>query len=131
MTAVDSDQRSSASPGVGGVRSPAWSWRTALAAVFFVGFLAVQLIVPLLDVGPSRTRFGWKMFSSRYPAVRFSVESADGEVERIQYRPYTKHRLEVRYENHLPTHLCGQLPGAAAILVKVPNEAEPRRHVCR
>lgn len=131
LTAVDSGEPRSASPGVGEVQPPAWSRRTALTAVFFIGFVAVQLIVPLVQVGSAPTRFGWKMFAATYPFVQFSAEYPDGTVERIRPQPYRKFRPEVRYENHMPAHLCGQLPDATAILVHMPNKTELWRRACR
>ncbi len=92
----------------------------------FVGFLAVQLILPLFVLwGPRPSRFGWQMYSAVRPMPRFEVSIADGSTHEVEVaRHVVRARAEVPYGTLLPHHLCGVVPGAEAVLVEWPAEED-------
>lgn len=101
----------------------AWTPRKAVAALFFVSYLAVQATVPilqLLEAGPRR--FGWQMFS-RVGHMRpdfFLV--FDQEVEAVGLERHVLHlRSEIDLARQLPPHLCSVYPAAEAIRIRDPS----------
>jgi len=98
-------------------------------AVFFVAYLAVQLAVPSAKLWePRPARFGWQMFAGIAPAPRFAVAMADGSTREVALADhYGNPRADLRYEDHLPGHLCRSLPGARAVrLERAGREPEVR-----
>jgi hypothetical protein len=88
----------------------AWTLPRVLAAVFVVGWLAVQVAVPLIQRTSTEGArpFAWQMFSRRVDVPRFKVVE-DWE------RHLGRTRLEVNFARHVPPFLCDVEPGAVAI----------------
>lgn len=90
------------------------------ALLFFVVFLAAQLVIPLVQAtraGPAR--FGWQMFA-RLPIGAhgevFVVERAEGVVETVRISDHVaRGRPEIDYPAVFPAHVCQVTPGALAV----------------
>ena len=107
-----------------------------LAAAFVVGWLAVQVAVPLVQhVTTEGARpFAWQMFSHHIDVPRFKVVAADGSETEVE--DWEKHlgrtRLEVDFARHVPPFLCDTEPGAVAITTYRGNGSGPvARLECR
>ena len=89
-------------------------------AAFFAAYLALQIAVPIAKLWePRPARFGWHMFSGVAPPPRFEVVLADGSTrEAAPADHYGNPRADLRYEDHLPAHLCRTVPGARAVRVE-------------
>jgi hypothetical protein len=97
----------------------AWTLPRVLAAVFVVGWLAVQVAVPLIQRTSTEGArpFAWQMFSRRVDVPRFKVVAADGTETEVEdwERHLGRIRLEVDFARHVPPFLCDVEPGAVAI----------------
>src|SRR3712207_2620917 len=104
-----------------GGRSPG-PWRPRrmrLVAVFFVAYVALQVLIPTLALTiPTPTRFGWQMYSRPWFPASYIVVRADGVVEQVDPAAHLAYfRPEVELERFLPPHLCRVVPEATAVRV--------------
>lgn len=110
------------------MRSPPLSVGRSLRRLFFVGYLIVQLAVPLtvLAAGEEPARWGWQMFSMRRSALEVHLVLEGGEREAVDLLDYVVNpRADVRYERHLPPHLCRVRSDARAVVI-LGDEGEER-----
>ena len=109
----------SARPGQGWIR-----W-------FFLAFLVVQVIVPVIQLSkPRPARFGWQMFSGYPPMAVYSVQVGDS-VRDVRVTDYVVvPRGDVVYRDALPGHLCQRIAGATAIFELPIGDTVPRRLPC-
>jgi len=117
---------------------PRWSARDVWSAAFFVGYLAVQVIVPLEGLlDPHFSRFSWKMYACVARPLTFLVEMPDGRIWTLRqlaqaHGPLaTVTQLSVDAERFVPPHLCRALPSAVAILTYSDTSSIPSRHACQ
>lgn len=110
-----------------------WSPRAALAAVVFSAFIAFQLVVPLLGLAaPKPARFGWQMYASAgHTWSAYSLVLPDGSREGVDVHAEIGYgRPDVRFDDHLPGHLCARFPDATALMVHPPESGQAWRHPC-
>ena len=109
-----------------------WSLRELAVVVFFLGYLAVQLTVPVVAlIGHRPAQFGWQMYSGSPREAVYTVALADGSQQPADPRAYAAaYRPDVGFERHLPPHLCAVVPGAVAVSVSLPGDADARTHRC-
>lgn len=110
-----------------------WTAGSVAAALFFVGFLLIQIAVPLMRLTePRPARFGWQMFSATPLRARFSLVLRNGTVCPVDLAKYVaQSRGEMDLRNALPQHLCRVLPDLAAVQIATPDAKPPRVHPCR
>jgi hypothetical protein len=96
-----------------------------IVAFFVVGYLLVQVTVPLVlliqrggfltgDMGAPR-HFSWQMYSSR-PGVRWVAAFRDGREEPIDPRSYVNAiAARAQYGSHLPRWVCAADPEIAEV----------------
>ena len=81
-----------------------WTVPRVLAAVFVVGWLAVQVAVPLIQRTSTEGArpFAWQMFSRHVDVPRFKVVAADGTETEVEdwERHLGRTRLEVNFARH-------------------------------
>jgi hypothetical protein len=105
-----------------------------VAACFFVGFLAAQLAIPLIQLAwsPRPARFGWQMYSVISAAPRFELIMHDGTAKPLDIRPYvTSMRGDVPLARFLPPHLCTLFPDATAIHYQMDDRSQAGIYPCR
>jgi hypothetical protein len=105
----------------------------AIAACFFVVFLAVQLLMPLAQLvwSPRPARFGWQMYSVTSAAPNFELIMHDGSAKPIDITPYvTSLRGDVPLAHFLPPHLCKLFPDAAAVHYQMDDGSQAGTYQC-
>jgi hypothetical protein len=105
----------------------------AIAMCFFVGFLALQIVVPLAQLAwsPRPARFGWQMYSVISAAPRFELMLHNGTAKPLDVRPYvTSMRGDVPLARFLPPHLCTLFPDAAAIKYQMDDGSQAGTFQC-
>ncbi|HJZ45549.1 MAG TPA: hypothetical protein VKE41_00215 [Roseiflexaceae bacterium] len=88
------------------------------AAGFFVVFLAIQILVPIVQLisAPRPARWGWQMYSVASAQPRFELLLRDGSSKPIDITPYvTSMRGDVPLARFLPAHLCALFPDAVTV----------------
>jgi hypothetical protein len=91
------------------------------AALFFGGYLAVQIALPLLCLtAGSACNFGWTMYSGRSERWDFFVQWRSGEESPVPTGPESVAGLSVLgskldQPRFLPPYLCRAFSGAVAI----------------
>ena len=102
------------------------------AAVFFVLFLAVQIIVPIVQLTkPRPTHFGWQMFSALRSLPRYWVVLDDGSQRDINmYEHIGMQRLDADYHRALPEYLCRAYPTAVAVRWQWPDADDIEEFRC-
>lgn len=107
---------------------PAWSTRKILAIAFFVTFLAIQIVVPVVKLtSPRPARFGWHMWTARKPNPQFVMTMKDGSVSPVILSTYLGlSRGEMDIREAMPAHLCRVVPDVASVQTK-PLDSEPSR----
>ena len=93
------------------------STKQAAAAMFVCYWLAIQLYLPIREMGQStQTRFGWSMFAHKRNFPSFSVEDQNGNIgRRITVKQIGWVRYDIDFENLAPPYLCGANTGARAV----------------
>jgi hypothetical protein len=93
------------------------------AAAFFVLMLAVQCILPVVQLPKERpAHFGWQMFSGFPPMPRYWIVRADGVEQAIDLRQHVGvQRLDADYHRFLPDYLLRAHPDAVAIRWQWPD----------
>lgn len=91
-------------------------WRRA-AAAFFVAFLAVQILAPIVQLTkPRPAHFGWQMFSDWRPIPQYWVVIGDGAQRAIDVHEHIGvRRLDADYHREFPAYLCRAYPQAVAV----------------
>lgn len=111
---------------------PPWTPKCVAAAAFFLLFLLIQTIVPLVRLwAPRPARFGWQMFSAMQPRARFTLVMRDGTSHPADLTRYVAlSRGEVELEKALPGHLCRVVPDLASVQVFAPGLKQARVYPC-
>ncbi|MCI0685445.1 MAG: hypothetical protein L0Y71_25370 [Gemmataceae bacterium] len=101
-------------------------------AVFVVLFLAVQILVPIVQLTrPLPTHFGWQMFSVDRPLPRYWVVLDDGTERDIDvYEHIGVRRLDADYHRAFPEYLCRTYPAAVAVRWQWPDRDEMEELRC-
>lgn len=88
-----------------------------------LGVLAVQALVPLVVTlgSPVPSRLGFHMYSGD-DLVTFSATDAEGRPIPIDDPDVGRLRSELPWTGRLPEHLCRQLPTAATVTVRQPDD---------
>lgn len=109
-----------------------WTPGAVVAAAFFVLFLLVQTLIPLVQLAaPRPARFGWQMYSAKRQRPQFSLILRDGSSRPLDLGRYVaQSRGEVDVETALPPHLCRVIPDLAAVRITAPNAKQPRVYAC-
>jgi hypothetical protein len=97
------------------------------AAIGFVAYLAVQLLLPLHQLFVAEGPFGWRMYASRSSAgpPRVAILARDGSSQALSSDALRRYvlrgkSLELSLDRLAP-HLCRQRPDAAAIHLRWPR----------
>jgi hypothetical protein len=109
-----------------------WTVPRVAAAIFFVGFLSVQLLVPALVRSDSRpARFGWRMYSTAPLEVQVTAVLRDGSRRPIEPRDHLPGlRADVDFASSLAPYLCRTLGDAARIEVRIGDRSRESKS-CR
>lgn len=101
------------------------SLRAAILLLLSVALVAAEVAVAAARLGSDQpVRFGWQMFATIQLRPSFEVRYDDGRVEPVELaRWLARPRWEIDLATHLPPHLCDRLPGAAAVVVRWPEES--------
>jgi hypothetical protein len=105
-----------------------WSTRNILAVAFFVTFLAIQIVVPLVKLtSPRPGRFGWHMWTARKRNPQFVMVLKDGSASPVSLSTYLGFsRGEIDVREAMPAHLCRVVPDVASVQIK-PLDSEPSK----
>jgi len=107
---------------------PAWSPRNILAIAFFVTFLAIQIVVPIVKlISPRPARFGWHMWTARKRNPQFVMTMKDGSASPVILSTYlglSRGELDIR--EAIPAHLCRVVPDVASVEIK-PLDSQPSK----
>ena len=91
--------------------------RQRLILVFCIGFVAIQLAVPVRQLmAPRLARWGWQMYSVAHPQPVFLSVSASGAetpLDLIEYLASARPDLDLAAM--LPPHVCRLRPELAAV----------------
>ena len=115
------------------VRGGRTAWVRAVVTTFFMGFLIVQLIIPIVQLvwAPRPARFGWQMFSVSAPPPSFAVMLSDGTTRPIAIEPFvTSLRGDVPLSQFLPPHLCRVVPHVVAVRYQFHESSQPETYLC-
>ena len=100
--------------------------------VFFVTFLAVQILVPLVQAfGPKPTRFAWQMFSGTSVPLRIQIRTVT-EVRDIDVSGMVGNwRGDLNLEKYLPPFMCKRFPEASSVLLFYIESDQPQEFPCQ
>ena len=109
-----------------------WSTRNILAVAFFVAFLAIQILVPVVKLtAPRPARFGWHMWTARKRNPQFVLIMKDGSASPVILSTYlglSRGELDIR--EAMPPHLCRVVPDVASVQIKPLDSEAPRVYSC-
>jgi hypothetical protein len=110
----------------------AWSPRNILAIAFFVTFLAIQIVVPVVKLtSPRPARFAWHMWTARKRNPQFVMIMKDGSVSPVMLSTYLGlGRGELDIREAMPAHLCRVVPDVAAVQIKPPDSEPSKVYSC-
>lgn len=96
------------------------------AAVFFVVFVAVQVLVPIVQLAKTRpAHFGWQMFSDWRSIPQYWVVFGDGSTREIDVHEHIGvRRLDADYHREFPAYLCRTYADAVAVRWQWPGSDE-------
>jgi hypothetical protein len=109
------------------------AWVQIAATTFFIGFLIIQLIMPIVQLiwAPRPARFGWQMFSVSSPPPNFAVVLDDGTSKPIAIESFvTSLRGDVPLAQFLPPHLCRVVPHIIAVHYQFREASQSETYVC-
>jgi hypothetical protein len=112
----------------------AWTPANIAAAVFFSGYLGIQLLLPVwrLTAAERPVRYGWQMYSTFVPPTVFLRESTAGVLDTVQVADHVaRQRGDFDVRRYLPRHICSVDPTAAAVVVMRSGLEVPERYSCR
>jgi len=99
--------------------------------VFFVVFLAGQLLIPLTQMArPKPARFAWQMFSGSRAPIRISLRTDAGTKDIDVMEMIGNWRADVNFDKHLPPFLCKRFPESSSILFYYIESDTPREFPC-
>lgn len=100
--------------------------------VFFVVFLAVQLLLPLTQmiVGPRPARFAWQMFSGSRAPIKIRIRTATDVKDVDVTNMVGNWRSDLSFEKHLPPFLCRRFPESSSVLLYYIESDKPREFPC-
>jgi hypothetical protein len=103
-----------------------------LVAGFFAAFLAVQIVVPCVQLTKTRpTQFGWHMFSAWRPIPQYWIVFGDGATQEIDVHEHIGvRRLDADHHREFPAYLCRTYPNAVAVRWQWPGSDEIEEHPC-
>ena len=103
-----------------------------VAAVFFVAFLLVQIVVPVVQLSKTRpAHFGWHMFSDWRPIPQYWVVFGDGSTLDINIHDHVGvRRLDADYHREFPAYLCRAYPDAVAVRWQWPDSEAIEERRC-
>src|SRR4030095_13576331 len=110
-----------------------WSTKNRLVAIFFLSFLLIQIVVPIVQLtAPRPARFGWQMWSARRKPVRFFVVMKDGTIRPADLSRYIGwSRGELDLTDRLPPHLCHVVSDITAVQIELPGSETRNVYTCR
>jgi hypothetical protein len=99
------------------------SFRRLIVPGLFVAFLAVQIVVPIVQsTGPQPARFSWQMFANRRDQPAYTVVLNDGSTRSIDMRDVLGYeRIELDYGDRVAPHLCRTLPDVVSVREHAPG----------
>ena len=91
--------------------------KAKLVFVFVVGFVAVQILVPAVQLAaPRSARFGWQMYAVIPATPTFWTVAGDGEVRPVDLNQHVGYvRGDLDYLPWLPDYLCRSVPDTIAV----------------
>jgi hypothetical protein len=94
-----------------------WTPRKRAAAVFFAGFLAIQILVPLyMLTRPRPARFGWQMYSGAKAPLSITLIRKNGTEVTIPSDDYFgAYRGDLDVIETLPAYLCQRDSGVVSV----------------
>jgi hypothetical protein len=106
----------------------ALSHRNIVVIAFFVTFLTIQIVVPVVKLtSPRPARFGWHMWTARKPNPQFVMIMKDGSATPVILSTYLGlSRGELDLLEAMPAHLCRVVPDVASVQIK-PLDSEPAK----
>jgi hypothetical protein len=107
--------------------------RQAQVSVFFVGYLIIQLLLPLAGAGSELPkRLAWQMYSTLSRNGTYTVEHVNGTIDTIPMDRYViAPRGEINWSERLPPHLCGAIPTAATVRISARAGTPEVLYSCR
>lgn len=126
------DSLSRVDTGTGPRSSLAWTWKSLLAGVFFITFLALQIAVPLVQLAsPRPARFGWHMWTARKESPQFLVVLHDGTTRPADLSAHVGlSRGEMDLSDALPPHLCRVVLEIVAVEIRTPGSDAVKIYPC-
>lgn len=110
----------------------AWSFRSVLVLLFFVAFLAIQIIVPVVKLAsPRPARFGWHMWTARKGNPQFILVMKNGTTHPVSLSTYlglSRGELDIR--EAMSAHLCRVVPEVASVQIKTLDSEPPKVYSC-
>jgi hypothetical protein len=93
-------------------------------------FLAVQILVPIIQLGKTRpAHFGWQMFSDWRPIPTYWIVLADGSTREIDLHEHIAvRRLDADYHSVFPDYLLRTYSEALAVRWQWPDSAEVQEY---
>ena len=117
-----------------GTEPPAWSSRERRAAAIVIGYVVVQLALPIvLLFHPRPQRFGWQMFTNAPVIPQLVLHRAGGSRDTVDVNRYFAVRRPELARSDLelvPSHVCRVTPDAAAVELWIRRDSLPRVHPC-
>jgi hypothetical protein len=110
----------------------AWSQRNILVIAFFVTFLAIQIVVPVVKLtSPRPARFGWHMWTARKRNPQFVMMMKDGTATPVILSTYLGlSRGELDLRDAMPAHLCRVVPDVASVQIKLLDSEPAKVYSC-
>jgi hypothetical protein len=102
------------------------------AAVFFVVYLAIQVIVPVLRLFDARpSRWGWQMYAGTKAPISADLIREDGTMKTVPVAFYLgNYRSDLDLLEALPPYLCKKDPRTKVVRLNFGN-APSRDFPCR
>ena len=99
--------------------------------VFFVVFLAGQLLIPLTQMPRAKpARFAWQMFSGTRAPIQIKLKTDAGTKEIDAKEMVGNWRGDLSFEKHLPPFLCRRFPESSSILFYYLESDTPTEFPC-
>jgi hypothetical protein len=107
--------------GTQSVKLGQWSTREVAAALFFFGFLAVQIAIPTIQLArPRAGKFGWQIYAWDFVSTQptLTVTTENGEIHEVA--PPVGIRewwSDVSFDRGVAEHICRSVSGARAVAI--------------
>jgi len=103
-----------------------------MAVAFFVIFLAIQIVVPVVKLtSPRPARFGWHMWTARNRNPQFVMTMKDGSLSPVILSTYlglSRGELDIR--EAMPAHLCRVVPDVVSVQIKTLDSEPSKVYSC-